>query len=79
MCVQSFHMVNIDVPAGVGAPPLNTTAEHYFSLEVLLPPGNLMAHDVIEISNSAVNDYSASHLLLGTSHQWESSHRISGS
>ena len=24
MCVQSFHMVNIDVPAGVGAPPLNT-------------------------------------------------------
>ena len=21
MCVQSFHMVNIDVPAGVGAPP----------------------------------------------------------
>ena len=24
MCVQSFHMVNIDVPAGVGAPPLDT-------------------------------------------------------
>ena len=23
MCVQTFHMVNIDVPAGVGAPPLN--------------------------------------------------------
>ena len=23
-CVQIFHMVNIDVPAGVGAPPLNT-------------------------------------------------------
>ena len=26
MCVQLFHMVSIDVPAGVGAPPLNTTA-----------------------------------------------------
>ena len=25
MCVQIFHMVNIDVPAGVGAPPLDTT------------------------------------------------------
>ena len=24
MCVQIFHMVDIDVPAGVGAPPLNT-------------------------------------------------------
>ena len=24
MCVQSFYMVNIDVPAGVGAPPLDT-------------------------------------------------------
>ena len=23
MCVQTFHMVNIDVPAGVGAPPLD--------------------------------------------------------
>ena len=27
MCVQSFHMVNIDVPAGVGAPPLDTTSD----------------------------------------------------
>ena len=26
MCVQFFHMVSIDVPAGVGAPQLNTTA-----------------------------------------------------
>jgi len=25
MCVQIFHMVSIDVPAGVGAPPLDTT------------------------------------------------------
>jgi len=24
MCVQLFHSVNIDVPAGVGASPLNT-------------------------------------------------------
>jgi len=24
MCVQSFHMVNIDVPAGVGPPPHST-------------------------------------------------------
>ena len=24
MCVQIFHMVNIDVPAGDDAPPLNT-------------------------------------------------------
>ena len=24
MCVQNFHMVNIDVPAGAGAPPLDT-------------------------------------------------------
>ena len=24
-CVQIFHMVSIDVPAGVGAPPVNTT------------------------------------------------------
>ena len=27
MCVQFFHMVSIDVPAGVGPPPLNTTAK----------------------------------------------------
>ena len=27
MCVQFFHMVNINVPAGVGAPPLNTAHE----------------------------------------------------
>ena len=26
MCVQFFHIVSIDVPAGVGAPPLNTTS-----------------------------------------------------
>ena len=25
MCAQFFHMVSIDVPAGVGAPPLNAT------------------------------------------------------
>ena len=24
MCVQIFHLVNIDVTAGVGAPPLDT-------------------------------------------------------
>ena len=24
VCVESFHVVNINVPAGVGAPPLNT-------------------------------------------------------
>ena len=24
MCVESFHVVNIDVPAGVGAPLLDT-------------------------------------------------------
>ena len=24
MCVQSFHMMNIYVPAGAGAPPLDT-------------------------------------------------------
>ena len=28
MCVQFFHMVNLDLPAGVGAPPLNTTSDH---------------------------------------------------
>ena len=26
MCVQFFHMVSIDVPAGVGAPQLDTTS-----------------------------------------------------
>ena len=26
MCVQIYHMVNIDVPAGVGAPPLDTSS-----------------------------------------------------
>ena len=25
MCAQIFHMVNIDMPAGVGAPSLDTT------------------------------------------------------
>ena len=24
VCVESFHVVNINVPAGVGAPPLDT-------------------------------------------------------
>jgi len=24
MCLQIFHITNIDVPAGVGAPPLET-------------------------------------------------------
>jgi len=28
MCVQIFHMVNIDVPAGVGAPPLETQLQN---------------------------------------------------
>ena len=28
MCIQIFHMVNIDVPAGVGAPPLNTQLQN---------------------------------------------------
>ena len=37
MCVQFFHMVNIDVPAGVGAPPLNTTSEHAGTDKVCQP------------------------------------------
>ena len=32
MCAQFFHMVSIDVPAGVGAPPLNTTATYVMQL-----------------------------------------------
>ena len=32
MCAQIFHMVNIDVPAGVGAPPLDTTSFWYCHL-----------------------------------------------
>ena len=35
MCVQIFHMVNIDVPAGVGAPPLDTTT--YCDMQYHLP------------------------------------------
>ena len=31
MCVQIFHMVNIDVPASVGAPPLNTATQYVAS------------------------------------------------
>ena len=37
MCVQFFHMVSIDVPAGVGAPPLNTTSEHVGTDKVCQP------------------------------------------
>ena len=37
MCVQFFHMVSIDVPAGVGAPPLNTTSEHASTDKVCQP------------------------------------------
>ena len=29
MCVQICHMVNVDVPAGVGAPPLDTQLGSY--------------------------------------------------
>ena len=29
MCVQTFHMVNIDVPAGVGVPPLDKQLQDY--------------------------------------------------
>ena len=35
MCVQIFHMVNIDVPAGVGAPPLNTQLLRCHTQQVL--------------------------------------------
>ena len=35
MCVQSFHMVNIDVLAGVGAPQLDTHLDNY-KAQVLL-------------------------------------------
>ena len=38
MCVQSFHMVTIDVPAGVGALPVNTQIPPYFALTPALPP-----------------------------------------
>ena len=31
MCVQFFHMVDIDVPAGVGAPPLNTQLDRRYT------------------------------------------------
>ena len=43
MCVQFFHMVSIDVPAGVGALPLNTTSEHAGTDKVCQPcqMGNL--------------------------------------
>ena len=34
MCAQFFHMVSIDVPAGVGAPPLNTTSNHQVPINV---------------------------------------------
>ena len=37
VCVQIFHMVNIDVPAGVGAPPLDTTSEHAGTDKVCQP------------------------------------------
>ena len=37
MCVKFFHMVSIDVPAGVGAPPLNTTSEHVGTDKVCQP------------------------------------------
>ena len=32
MCAQFFHMVSIDVPAGVGAPPLNTATNVIMAL-----------------------------------------------
>ena len=37
MCVQIFHMVNINVPAGVCAPPLDTTSEHAGTDKVCQP------------------------------------------
>ena len=39
MCVQSFHMMNIDVPAGVGAPSLDTqplTCKYFSSTDQTL-------------------------------------------
>ena len=36
MCAQIFHMVNTDVPAGVGAPPLDTTPEATAQLILLV-------------------------------------------
>ena len=38
MCVQSFCMVNIDVPAGVGVPPLDTQLHMMQLLGLLVSP-----------------------------------------
>ena len=41
MCVHIFHMVSIDVPAGVGAPPpLNTISVNIQYLEPCVRPEN---------------------------------------
>ena len=35
---EIFHMVNIDVPAGVGAPPVNTSLPHHTHILTLTCP-----------------------------------------
>ena len=36
-CVQIVHMVKIDMPAGVGAPPLDTTSEIMLAYNIPTP------------------------------------------
>ena len=44
MCVQIFHMVNIDVPAGVGGPSLDTQLLNVYRL---CREGSLLPHILI--------------------------------
>ena len=37
VCTIFFHMVSIDVPVGVGAPPLNTTSPQSYSVNYASP------------------------------------------
>ena len=46
MCVQIFHMVNIDVPVRVGAPPLDTTIAFECMLNHLHTVGEFVTYVV---------------------------------
>ena len=57
VCVKRFHIVNIDVPADVGAPQLNTTS-HHSNIHLKQPP------EVLELEHKS---YIGGSLLFGLS------------
>ena len=52
MCVQTFHMVDIDVPTGIGAPPLDKQPHYHKGITMITH-----AHDASRRESLLKKDY----------------------